>query len=116
YGLGLTDMAKEESGGDAALSRDADDPDGLRARILRVRPSILAFAAKRPALVFFRHVFGRRAIAYGKQDETLDGIRLFVLPSTSPAAQGFWDIGPWRTLAAAARNADDGPARKGGNS
>jgi TDG/mug DNA glycosylase family protein len=99
YGIGLTDMAKEESGSDAELSRTADDPDGLRDRILRFRPRILAFSAKRPARVFLRHVFGRRTVDYGPQAETLDGIALFVLPSTSPAAVRYWDIAPWRELA-----------------
>ena len=114
YRLGLTDMAKEAFGGDAALGRDADDPEGLRARILAVRPAILAFTAKRPARVFMRHVLGRRTVEYGAQDAALSGIRLFVLPSTSPAAQGYWDIGPWRALAAAARQPDDAQSEAAG--
>ncbi len=105
--IGLTDIAKHEFGGDAELSREADDPVALRDRVLRVRPRILAFTAKRPAQVFLRHVFHGRSVAYGLQDETLDGIRLFVLPSTSPAAMRYWDIGPWRALAKLLRDEEN---------
>jgi TDG/mug DNA glycosylase family protein len=109
YRLGLTDLTKTESGGDAELTRGSDDPDGLRDRILRVRPRILAFTAKRPAQVFLRHVFGRRTVEYGLQPETLDGIALFVLTSTSPAAVRYWDIGPWRALAKLVRDEENAP-------
>jgi TDG/mug DNA glycosylase family protein len=110
YGLGLTDLAKEESGMDVQLSRDADDAAGLRARIMRVHPRILAFTAKRPAQVFL----GRMKIEYGWQDETLGGTKLYVLTSPSPAAVRWWDIAPWRTLADAARGEDDAPTPQGG--
>jgi TDG/mug DNA glycosylase family protein len=112
--IGLTDLAKEVSGLDAQIGTAGDDPDALRDRVLLVRPRILAFAAKRPGAVFIRHVFGRRGVEYGRQAETLDGVRLFVLPSPSPAAVRYWDIAPWRALAEAVRGADDAPATGGG--
>src|SRR5690606_32041186 len=96
YGLGLTDMAKFVSGADATLPRGCDDPAGLAARIRAVRPRILAFTAKRPARVFLASAFGLDAVPYGEQPVTLDGIRLFVLPSPSGLARRFWDIGPWQ--------------------
>jgi TDG/mug DNA glycosylase family protein len=106
YRLGLTDLAKEESGMDSQLSKSADDPAALRARILRAAPRILAFTAKRPAQVFLN----RKAPDYGWQAETLGPTRIFVLTSPSPAAVRWWDIGPWRALARAVGDADDAPA------
>jgi len=38
-------------------------------------------------------------ITYGEQSSRFDGIRVFVLPSTSGVARAFWDIKPWRALA-----------------
>ena len=113
YGLGLTDMAKHVSGADAALPRGCDDPAGLARRIRAVRPRILAFTAKRPARVFLKRQFGLDTVPYGAQPVTLDAIRLFVLPSPSGLAVRYWDIGPWRDLAAAARDEDDAaPGRR----
>ena len=117
YGLGLTDMAKHVSGADAALPRGADDPVALKQRILGVRPGILAFVGKRAGRVFLKSEFRRATVPYGEQPVTLDGIRLFVLPSPSGLARRFWDVGPWHALAVAARDADDAApgqkARKG---
>lgn len=104
YGIGLTDIAKHESGSDAALSRDADDPEALRLRIEGCAPGVLAFVGKRPAGVFFRHVFGLRNPGTGRQAQTLGATAIFVLPSTSGAARAAWDIGPWRALARFAKS------------
>jgi TDG/mug DNA glycosylase family protein len=114
YGLGLTDMAKHASGADAALPRGSDDPGGVRRRVLAARPRILAFVGKRAATVFLRAEFGLRTVPYGEQAATLDGIRIFVLPSPSGLAVRYWDLGPWRALARATRDADDAPPRKKG--
>lgn len=95
YGIGLTDLAKHESGVDRDLSAAAYDPGGLRARIARIAPRILAFTAKRPAQAFL----GRRP-DYGWQPERIGETRLFVLPSPSGAARGHWDETHWRELAA----------------
>jgi TDG/mug DNA glycosylase family protein len=43
-----------------------------------------------------------RPVAYGPQTEPIGGATVHVLPSTSGAARGFWDIGPWQELAAMA--------------
>ena len=112
YRLGLTDMAKHVSGADAALPRGSDDPAGLARRIRAARPAILAFTAKRPARVFLKSQFGLDTVPYGAQPVTLDGIALFVLPSPSGLACRFWDIGPWHSLAADARDGDDAAPRR----
>lgn len=97
FGLGLTDINKTEWGVDAALSKAGDDPAALRKKILKFRPKILAFTAKRPAEVFLAH-----PVAYGFQDETVGATRLYVLPSPSGRAGSFWDIAHWKALAVAA--------------
>ena len=94
FGLGLTDLCKRASGGDGDLPSDADDPDALRAKILRFRPRILAFVGKRPARV----VLGRTP-KYGLQPERIGETTLYVLPSPSGAARRYWDEKWWRELA-----------------
>lgn len=99
YGIGLTDLAKHESGIDSALSSDAYDADGLRARIEKYRPRHLAFTGKRPAGLFLLRTFGAGLTDYGLQDARLGETRIFVLPSPSGLAARWWSIEPWRTLA-----------------
>lgn len=95
HGIGLTDLAKHESGADWTLSPSAYDPDGLAARIAPLAPGALAFNGKAPAVAFFANA----ALAYGRQTGGLGAIPVFVLPSTSPAARRYWDIAPWRDFA-----------------
>jgi TDG/mug DNA glycosylase family protein len=96
-GIGLTDIAKTASGPDRAIPRRAEDALELRAKIEAHAPAVLAFNGKCAAGRFF----GGR-VAYGWQSEVIGATRLFVLPSSSGAARGFWDEAPWRELAAAA--------------
>jgi TDG/mug DNA glycosylase family protein len=104
YGIGLTDLAKHVSGSDASLPRNADDPEGLRERIQTAAPRIIAFNGKRPAGVFFRALFGIRALGYGPQAQAIGATAIIVLPSTSPSARAFWTVAPWRALARAIEN------------
>ncbi len=97
-GIGLTDIAKTASGPDRAIPHRLEDAAELRAKIERHAPRILAFNGKSAAGRFF----GAR-VAYGWQTARIGETRLFVLPSTSGAARGFWDEAPWRALAEAAR-------------
>ena len=96
YGIGLTDMNKRQSGGDGALSADADAPDEVRSKIEQLQPAFLAFNGKRAAEAFL----GRK-VTYGRQAETVGATVIYALPSTSGSASGFWDIAPWRDLASA---------------
>ena len=95
FGIGLTDMAKSASGGDAELPAGADDAAALRRKIEAFRPAILAFVGKRAAQVFLG-----RAAGYGPQAETIGSTRHYVLPSPSGAARRWWDERWWRELAA----------------
>ena len=97
YGIGLTDVAKFASGSDSSLGRRDFDPAAVMAKVERHAPAILAFVGKRAA----QEVLGG-PVAYGAQGVTIGVSDIWVVPSTSGAARGAWDIGPWRDLAAAA--------------
>ena len=100
-GVGLTDIAKYDSGMDhqlasGSLGRDACD--ALRAKIERYRPRILAFTSLKGG----RSFLGPEA-RFGEQDVAIGATRIWVLPSPSPAARRNWGEAPWRKLAEAAR-------------
>jgi TDG/mug DNA glycosylase family protein len=97
FGIGLTDISKTASGSDAEVGGRGFDRKRLTAAIAGVAPGHLAFNGKNAA----RAALGR-PVVYGVQPETIGGASVWVLPSTSGAARGFWDVGPWRELAAAA--------------
>jgi TDG/mug DNA glycosylase family protein len=95
YGIGLTDVAKFASGPDSSLARSDFDPAAVVAKVERYAPGILAFVGKRAA----RAVLGRR-VGYGPQGVTIGVSNVWVVPSTSGAARGAWDVRPWHELAA----------------
>ena len=98
WGIGLTDVNKTEIGRDIELTKAAHDPEGVRNRVLKFRPRFLATTSKTAGQLILDSACG-----YGLQDATIGATRIVVLPSTSGAARGFWDIGPWRDLAMAVR-------------
>ena len=100
-GIGLTDVAKHHFGSDAELPPTAFDATGLQRKLARWHPRIVAFTSKNAAHAGLALPSSRR-LRYGEQAERLAGCRVFVLPSPSGQARGFWDIVPWRELAAAA--------------
>jgi TDG/mug DNA glycosylase family protein len=95
YGIGLTDIAKLYSGADSGLRRAHFDAAGLRYKIERYAPRAFAFNGKKAAQAFY----GRQQVDYGQQAERIGETTLFVLPSTSGAASGFWDVAQWERLA-----------------
>jgi double-stranded uracil-DNA glycosylase len=98
FGLGLTDISKTASGSDQEVGRRSFDPARLAAAVAAASPAYLAFNGKNAA----RGALGR-PVDYGVQPERIGGATVWVLPSTSGAARGFWDIAPWQELAAAAK-------------
>ncbi|MBZ9712763.1 mismatch-specific DNA-glycosylase [Deinococcus multiflagellatus] len=98
YGIGLTDVAKRHSGVDAALPTDAWAPEELRAKVRQYRPQVVAFTSKRGASETLGVKTGR--LPYGPQETTLEGAELWVLPSTSPLGQTYFQLAPWQDLAA----------------
>lgn len=97
FGIGLTDISKTASGSDQEVGRRGVDPERLAAAIEAASPAHLAFNGKNAA----RSALGRK-VDYGPQPERIGGATVWVLPSTSGAARGFWGVGPWRDLARAA--------------
>lgn len=99
FGIGLTDMAKLESGNDNELSKDAFDVVAMKAKLAEYKPRVVCFNGKKAAQVFF----ARTDLDYGLQPAThcpeLPDIKFFIAPSTSGAARKFWDEGMWRELA-----------------
>ena len=98
YGIGLTDVCKAKAGPDRGLGSGGFDVPRLIVLLEQHRPHAIAFNGKRAAQI----VLGRN-VDYGPQHERIAGARVFVLPSTSGAARGFWDVRHWQELAAAVR-------------
>jgi double-stranded uracil-DNA glycosylase len=93
YGIGLTDLAKNESGRDDQLSIHAYEAGSLAAKIKKYTPRYLAFTGKKPAEAFLKI-----PVAYGLQQKCIGLTRIWVLPSPSPAARRYWDNEPWQNL------------------
>lgn len=98
HGIGLTDLAKHESGMDAALSSQAYDSGLLLGKIETVQPRHLAFTGKRPAGIFLREALGAGISNYGRQEARIGETEIFVLPSPSGAARRWWSADPWIRL------------------
>ena len=82
YGIGLTNAARRTTRGSGDLR--AADFVGARERLEDIartlQPGMIAFVGK----AAYQGVFRERA-AHGLQPRVLEGVPLFVLPSTSPA-------------------------------
>ena len=96
FGIGLTDICKVASGSDREVGTAQFDMAGLEARIGAAGAASLAFNGKNAARGGLGHKVG-----YGLQPEHIGGAEVWVLPSTSGAARGFWDVRPWLALAQA---------------
>jgi TDG/mug DNA glycosylase family protein len=103
FRLGLTDIAKSVSGMDSQLPAGALG-SGPRAaskqKIVDNRPAFLAFTSLNAG----RRFLGRAA-GLGEQAERIGDTRIWLLPSSSPAAHWNWKNTRrhWRELAEAAR-------------
>jgi TDG/mug DNA glycosylase family protein len=95
FGIGLTDVSKTASGSDRDVGRRGFDASRLATAVAAAAPTHLAFNGKNAA----RGALGR-SVDYGPQPQRVGGASTWVLPSTSGAARGFWDIEPWQELAA----------------
>ncbi len=94
FGIGLTDLCKVSHGSDLEVGTGDFDLDGLAASIAAVEPPRLAFNGKNAA----RGALGR-PVEYGVQPETIGRAEVWILPSTSGAARGYWNLVPWQKLA-----------------
>jgi double-stranded uracil-DNA glycosylase len=96
HGIGLTDLVKAGAGMDRATlpKLTAADRDRLSAAIAKFRPQFLAFTSKTAGQKFFD---GKRD--YGEQLELIGDTRVWILPSTSGAANGSWRPEIWHRFA-----------------
>ena len=98
FRIGLTDVAKRTFGPDAALRSDHFDVEGFRAKIEQYASRVVAFNGKKSAAVALRA--SSSELVYGLQRTKIGNSTVFVLPSTSGAAQRYWGVDPWRALSA----------------
>lgn len=96
-GIGLTDVAKTGRGMDRDVAAHQFDPARLCRAIAVHRPLAIAFNGKKAASVALDVPANR--LAYGRQAEPLAQSTVFVLPSTSGAASGYWNERYWRDIA-----------------
>jgi TDG/mug DNA glycosylase family protein len=95
YGIGLTDLIKDQAGNDHAIRFGRAASVRLCATIILYQPRYLCFNGKRAAQEFFRS----RQLDFGVQRTRIGRTVLFVAPSTSAAANATWDLSVWRDLA-----------------
>ena len=96
HGIGLTDLVKAGAGMDRATlpKLTAADRARLSKAITTFRPRFLAFTSKTAGQKFFD---GKRD--YGEQSELIGDTRVWILPSTSGAANGSWRPEIWQQFA-----------------
>jgi double-stranded uracil-DNA glycosylase len=96
FGIGLTDVAKYAVGRDSVLRPSDFDACAVIDKVQRYAPGVITLVGKRAA----REVL-RRPGVYGPQPERIGTSAVWIVPSTSGAARGFWDASCWHALAAA---------------
>jgi len=96
HGIGLTDLMKAGAGMDRATlpKLTAADRARLSAAIATFRPQFLAFTSKTAGQKFFGATRD-----YGEQPEPIGATRVWILPSTSGAANGSWRPEIWYRFA-----------------
>ena len=87
FGIGLTDLCKTNFGNDADLRRADFDIAALREKVSLHEPKFLALTSKNAG----RILCGPRT-ELGLQEVRIGTTQIYVLPSTSPAAQWQWAV------------------------
>ncbi len=110
YGIGFTDLVKDLAGMDRDLPA-ASLGAAARKRLWDVigacRPARIAFNGKKSASVALDC---KRPVCGLQEARHPLGPEVWILPSSSGAASGFWDLEPWQALADALRQ--DVPAAR----
>ena len=94
YGIGLTDLVKGKAGMDHILEKADFGNQPMVQKIKLYQPRCFCFNGKLAAEAFFE-----QPVAYGRQDVVIGQTHFFVAPSTSGAANKWWDIDRWKELA-----------------
>ena len=99
YSIGLTDMVKLRSGNDNVLSGSDFDIQGFKEKITKYSPKFICFNGKASAAAFLFNSHKKTAfVDFGLQKQKIGNTKLFVAPSTSGSANGFWDESYWFEL------------------
>ena len=94
YKIGLTDICKTDYGNDNELDASKYDRNGLNLKILKYNPKFVCFNGKNAAKVYLN----KKKVDYGLQKERVGESKIFICPSTSGAANGFWNSDIWKDL------------------
>lgn len=98
FRIGITDLVKTQFGSDSSLSNQAFNVSGFISKLEKYKPTVVAFNGKKSAAWALGLNGNTKKIGYGLFTERLAGIRVFILPSTSGAANAFWDEEYWFEL------------------
>jgi TDG/mug DNA glycosylase family protein len=81
YGIGLTNLVDRTSREASELSKTemAEGAAGLKLKLLHFRPKIVCFNG----MGIYAAFAGKKTVPLGLQEETLDGMLMFVVPSSS---------------------------------
>jgi TDG/mug DNA glycosylase family protein len=99
FGIGLTDLVKDQAGSDAALRFEPANRPRLEQVVLQYQPALLCFNGKRAATEYL----GSRRVEYGLHAARIGATPIFIAPSTSGLAVRSWDLRMWEELAAMVR-------------
>jgi TDG/mug DNA glycosylase family protein len=94
YRAGLTDLIKGKAGGDSAMVGKDFDVSSFKAKIEHYQPAIVCFNGKKAAQTYL----DTKKVDYGLVGQSIGTTKLFVAPSTSGAANGYWDEAYWHAL------------------
>lgn len=99
YNIGLTDLVKHRSGNDNVLDKNDFDRERLVKKIEKFQPKLLCFNGKAAASVFLYNRPSKTGdIKFGLMQGTIGLTKVFVAPSTSGSANGYWDESYWFML------------------
>lgn len=93
YGIGLTDLVKTTYGNDNQLAESDFDIPSFKKKIEKYQPKLVCFNGKNAAKKFTNGY-----VDYGLLNEKIGITNFYVAPSTSGAANGFWNISYWKEL------------------
>ena len=94
FDIGLTDICKTDYGNDNELDTSKYDVGGFNLKILKYKPKIICFNGKNAAKAYLN----QKKVGYGYQDNGVGDSKIFIAPSTSGAANGFWNLNIWKNL------------------
>ena len=88
YDIGLTDICKTDYGNDNEVDTSKYDVNGFNLKILKYKPKNICFNGKNAAKAYLN----KKKVDYGFQSERIGESKIFIAPSTSGAANRYWNI------------------------